>query len=308
MSFSSTSNGISNTAPAPIPQRQVSTVKAVAFVVGISIMGVLRLPVDPHRKIVLLFALVVLLIAPIILLMALSQAKRRVLQLAKQGDYDQALRLDKQYSRIPGYGTPLDGVILFQAGRYSEAQLLVKPLAFDSNGQPRLTSQALYIYCLALVNGDRPAEAQTLLEAAVQAPQQNGGFHVALSTCLLTQNKDPEHALALIEQAMANWPATLNDYEGRADQMRRLGRYAWALAACGRAGDAQAKLQEAFAGAADFRPDDMAGLQYFAGETWRVIGDSTKARAAFKEALRLAVAGSAAATSAQKGLAKLANQ
>jgi tetratricopeptide (TPR) repeat protein len=184
----------------------------------------------------------------------------------------------------------------------------LRPLAYDSNGQPKLTGSALYIYTLALTNGGRAAEAEKLLDAAVQAPQQDGSFHVALSTCLLSQDKDPQRALTLIQQAMSNWPETGNSYESRADLMRRYARLAWALAACGRADDAKAKLQEAFAGATDFRADDMAGLQYFAGETWRVLGDQSKARAAFKEALRLAVAGSAAATSAQKGLAKLANQ
>jgi tetratricopeptide (TPR) repeat protein len=264
----------------------------------------LLLPVGPHLKLILSAA-------PVLLLMLLgslfSSVKRRILRLAKQGDYDEALRADKQFSWIPGYGTSLEGTILFQAGRYSEAQALLKPLAYDRDGQPKRTGTALYVYTLALENGGREAEAQALLERAVQVPQPSGGFHIALATCLLSQNKDPQRALALIEQAMTDWPVTLNDYEGRADQMRRLGRCAWALAACGRSGDAQAKLQEAFAGAIDFRPDDMAGLQYFAGETWRVLGDSNKARAAFNEALRLAVPGSAAATSAKKAMAKLAD-
>jgi len=262
------------------------------------------LPVRSEVKAALFFAPLILLL---ILSKALMQVKRRVLRLTQQGDYDEALRVDKQYSWIPGYGTALQGTVLFGAGRYAEAQALMKPLAFGANGNPLLTSNAFYIYVLALVNDGRTAEAQVLLEAAVRVPQRNGAFHVALATCLLSQDKDAERARELMEQAMSNWPDTSNQYESQADRMRRLARYAWALAACGRRAEAEAKLQEAFAGADGFRSGDLAGVQYFAGETWRVLGEMSKARAAFNEAIRLSPTG-AAWTSAKKGLAKLAMQ
>jgi len=260
------------------------------------------LPVRAELKAALFFAPIGVLV---ILSSGLMQVKRRVLRLTQQGDFDEAMQVDKQYSWIPGYGTPLQGTVLFGAGRYAEAQALLKPLAFDANGKPLLTSNAYYIYALSLVNDGRAAEAQVLLEAAVRVPQRNGAFHVALATCLLSQDKDAERARELMEQAMSNWPDTSTQYESRADQMRRLGRYAWALAACGRRSEAEAKLQEAFAGTTGFRDGDLAGVQYFAGETWRVLGETTKARAAFNEAMRLSPTG-AAWTSAKKGLAKLA--
>jgi tetratricopeptide (TPR) repeat protein len=251
-----------------------------------------------------------LFLAPLVVLLALgavfSQVKRQVLKLKAQGDFDGALRLDKRFSWIPGYGTSLEGVILFSAGRYHEAQALMKPLAFDRNGQPKLRSMELYIYTLALINDGRAADAQELLDAAVRVPQRAGNFHVSLATCLLSQNKDEERARELLEQAMSNWPEASGRYEARADLMRRIARYAWALAACGRREDAKAKLQESFAGADGFRDGDMAGLHYFAGETWRVLGDTSKSRAAFKEAMKLSPTGSAG-MSAKKGLAKLAD-
>jgi len=103
---------------------------------------------------------------------------------------------------------------------------------------------------------------------------------------------------------MSDWPVNSDRYEARADQMRRLGRYAYALAACGRRQEAEAKLQEAFAGARDFRSGDLAGVQYFAGEAWRTMGETAKARAAFKDAMRLSPTG-VSFMSAKKGLAKL---
>lgn len=282
-------------------RRKHGSGEVTAWVLGLLIAILLFLPVHGEIKLALL-------IAPITLLVMhagwLSSVKRRILRLTQQGDYDEALQVDKQYSWIPGYGTPLQGTVLFGAGRYAEAQALLKPLAFDANGQPLLTSTAYYTYALALVNDGRAAEAQVLLDAAVRVPQRNGGFHVALATCLLSQNKDAERARELLEQAMSEWPVKSDRYEARADQMRRFGRYAWALAACGRREEAQAKLQEALDGATGFRSGDMAGLQYFAGETWRVLGETEKARAAFKEAMRLSPVG-AAALSAKKGLAKL---
>jgi tetratricopeptide (TPR) repeat protein len=271
------------------------------LVIGILMGIVLFLPVHGEIKLALLIAPIALLF---IVGAGFSSVKRRILKLKAQGNYDEALRVDKQYSWIPGYGTPLAGVILFSAGRYAEARALMKPLAFEADGKPRLTSVALYTYALALENDGRSAEAQELLEAAVKVPQQSGVFHVALAVCLLDQNKDAERARELLEQAMSDWPVKLDRYEARADQMRRLGRYAWALAACGRREDAKAKLQEALDGATGFRSGDMAGLQYFAGETWRVLGEMEKARAAFKEAMRLSPNG-ASFTSAKKGLAKL---
>jgi len=275
--------------------------EVVPLVIG-TLMGiVLFLPVHGELKLALFFA-------PIALLVMhagwLSSVKRRILRLTQQGDYDEALQVDKQYSWIPGYGTPLQGTVLFGAGRYAEAQALLKPLAFDANGQPLLTGTAYYTYALALVNDGRAAEAQVLLDAAVRVPQRDGGFHVALATCLLSQDKDAERARELLEQAMSEWPVKSDRYEARADQMRRFGRYAWALAACGRREEAQAKLQEALDGATGFRSGDMAGLQYFAGETWRVLGETEKARAAFKEAMRLSPTG-VSFMSAKKGLAKL---
>jgi len=282
-------------------RRKHGSGEVTAWVLGSLMAVMLFLPVHGELKLALFFA-------PIALFVMyagwLSSVKRRILKLKAQGNYDEALRVDKQYSWIPGYGTPLAGVILFSAGRYAEARALMKPLAFEADGKPRLTSVALYTYALALENDGRSAEAQELLEAAVKVPQQSGVFHVALAVCLLDQNKDAERARELLEQAMSDWPVKLDRYEARADQMRRLGRYAWALAACGRREDAKAKLQEALDGATGFRSGDMAGLQYFAGETWRVLGEMEKARAAFKEAMRLSPNG-ASFTSAKKGLAKL---
>ena len=247
-------------------------------------------------------------LAPIAILViwgtALTKQRRRILGLAKQGEFDRALQMDRRSSRIPGYGAPLEGVILFNAGRYAEARAFAKPFAFDEQGQPRLTSTKLYVYALALENDGQEAEAQKLLEAAVQVPQQRAGFHVALATCLLSQKKDAERARELMELALAFGEHGVSSYGRNSDHALRLGRYAWALAACGRREQASAQIEKAFVGSSVLKDRDLAGLHYFAGETWRSLREWRKARTEFDEALRLSPDGPAA-TGTKKALAKM---
>ena len=81
-----------------------------------------------------------------------------------------------------------------------------------------------------------------------------------------------------METAMAGPQKDASTYLGRADQARRIGRYAWALAAAGRRNEAQAKIDEALAMGNDLRPEDAAGVQYFVGEAWRALDDKVKAK------------------------------
>ncbi|MGA2218386.1 MAG: tetratricopeptide repeat protein [Terracidiphilus sp.] len=246
----------------------------------------------------------IVFVAVIVFTLGLARLKRSVVVLMSQGKYDEALRMNGVLSKFPGYGPSLAGPILFSAGRYPEARAAVKPQAFDERGQPRLTSLELYTYALALTNDDMNAEAQQLLEAAVRVPQRTGSFHVALVTCLLDQRKEPERALQLMEQAMTNWPEPVATPLQQADHAKRLARYAWTLAACGRRKEAETKLDEAFAAVASLPDTDRAGVKYFAGETWRTLGEWRKARTALDESLLLSPTGSAA-TGAQKALVRL---
>jgi len=234
---------------------------------------------------------------------AVARLKLWTYRLARGGQFDRALRLNRAWRRfIPLYGESLEGSILFNAGRYREARELLMPLAFDRFGNPRIESTALYTYTLALTNDGLAAEARPLLEAAVDGPHPRSSFQVALAGCLLTLDKDPERACALMEQVLAKEP--IPEYGKNADQARRLARYAWALAGCGKREEAEAQIKAAFAGSFSLKPSDRAGLQYFAGQAWRVLGENDKSRAAFHEAIALSPDGSTA-MSARTGLAKL---
>jgi tetratricopeptide (TPR) repeat protein len=235
---------------------------------------------------------------------ALSRVRLWIYFVGKRGEFDRALRLNCQFVWIPGYGDSLEGPILFNAGRYREAQSFLKALAFDAKGEPRLTSLEYYTYALALENDGREAEAEKLLEAAVQVPQRTKGWHVALASCLLSQKKDPERACELMEQALAAPDLQSSSYGRNSDRLTRIARYGWALAACGRRAEAEAKIQEAFADSTALKSPELAGLHYFAGEAWRAMGEWRKARAAFQEAIGLSPEGPAA-TGSQKALARM---
>jgi hypothetical protein len=218
--------------------------------------------------------------------LAMFRLRRWVVGLAMKGDYDRALRISRKLSWLSGYGRPFQGQILLRAGRYSEARACLKPSAFDEKGRPRLTNPDLYFYAVALMNEDRDAEAQALLEAAIQVPQKMDYFRIALADCLLSQNKDASRACELVEQVMANMKK-----KGRIAQQRTIvgciAVHAWALACCGRREESEAQLQEALSGSKGFEAREVAALKTVAGVTWQTLGDLERARAAFQEAAKL---------------------
>ncbi|MGA3079809.1 MAG: tetratricopeptide repeat protein [Terracidiphilus sp.] len=229
----------------------------------------------------------VLFLGVLLLLLAVSMARRKTVLQALLGRFDQALRWNRWLCWIPGYGGSLEGWILLEAGRYSEAQAATKPLAFDKHGNPRLANWQLLYYAMALSHQGKGAEAQDLLEAALRLKPKIGRFHLGLADCLLEQGKDPETARALLEQVQANWQEESDTSGRRAKQALREARYAFALAGCAGRVEAILHMLQASAGSATFISRDRAWLRYYAGETWRALGDTEKARAAFEEASEL---------------------
>jgi tetratricopeptide (TPR) repeat protein len=235
---------------------------------------------------------------------ALRRLRLWIYTVAHRGEFDRAMRLNRLAMQIPGYGGSLEGPLLFNAGKYSEALAFLKPLAFDGRGNPRFKSTDFYTYCLALNNAGKPADAEKLLDAAIRELPQADVLKVALASCLLTQEKDADRACSLLEEAMAAPHSRMPGYQKSADEARRTARYAWALASAGRSQQANEKIQQAMTEGADLQPADRAGVLYFVGEAWRMLGHVTEARNAFNEVMRISPEG-VTALSARKGLAKL---
>ena len=230
--------------------------------------------------------------------------KSWIYQQSRKGDPDRALRLNKICAWIPGYGTSFEGLILFDAGRYAEACQFLKPLVFNSAGQPRLESLELYIYCLALTNDGYPAEAEPLLEAAIRVKQPPDSLEIALASCLLTQRKDAVRACLLIEKVMGTPELRVSNRGSQADHAARLARFAWALAAAGRSDEARSKIQEALAAASNLKNADSATVQYFVGEAWEALGNTANSRSAYQSAIDLRPEG-VTAMSARNGIGRL---
>ncbi|MGA8531114.1 MAG: tetratricopeptide repeat protein [Acidobacteriaceae bacterium] len=280
-------------------QRAVQVIFVCAYVA--LLVAVVMLPVSRLWKRTLFRAEAAVIPA---YLLVVRRIKTRVYRIGHKGDYDKALRMDRFWSAMPFYGSSLRGSILFNAGRYGEAQAFLRPLAFDAQGQPRLGSIELYSYALSLVNDNRAADAEPLLEAASAAAPDNDSLKVALASCLLTEEKEPERATRLLKEVVDSPRRVEQGAEGAADDARRIARYAWALSACGRRQEAQSRIDEALRLALNLRPDDAAGVQYFVGEAWRVMGENAKAQGAYDEAMRLQPTG-VISLSVQKALAKI---
>lgn len=268
---------------------------------GTGIVGLMLLPMPSQWKTGVFFAQIPLLM---VYVKAVSFLKMRAYRLGHDGHTERALELERRWRWLPFYGSSLAGSILFNAGRYREAQEFIKPTAFDAEGKPRLGTPEIYTYALALGNDGRLAEAQPLLEASIPVAAKPDGFRVALATNLLEQGKDPERARALLEEAMATPIAQSTAYGQQADEAKRIARYAWALASCGRKQEIATQVQAALVHGAGLKDSDLAGIHYFAGEAWKAAGETAKARAAFQESLRLMPDGVTAIAS-KKGLAEL---
>lgn len=292
----------------PLQTRSAQTASGAASnkqlwltVYAAGIVGLMFFPMPARWKTGVFFGQIPLLMGYV---MAVSRLRMWTYGLGRDGKTDRALEMDRRWKWVPGYGPSLEGTILFNAGRYREAQEFIRPAAFDAEGKPRLGSTELYTYALALNNDGRFAEAQSLLEASIPVAAKPDGFRVALATNLLEQGKDPERARELLETAMATPPVQSSSYGEQSDAATRMARYAWALASCGRKQEAAAQAQAAIEHGAGLKDSDMAGIHYFAGEAWKAAGETAKARVAFEESLRLKPDGVTAIAS-KKGPAKL---
>jgi hypothetical protein len=130
---------------------------------------------------------------------AIQMTRQATIQLALEGLYEDALRLNRYFFWLPSYGRSLKCWILLEAGRYSDLLATTKPRAFDRCGQPKVTSSQLYYHAMALSYQGQGERAQELFEAAYRLVPEAGYVHDGLADCLLEQNKDPEHARALFD-------------------------------------------------------------------------------------------------------------
>lgn len=207
------------------------------------------------------------------------------LWLVRRGHYGLALQANRLLFWAVGHTPSMEGWILSLAGRYSEARNYLRPLAFDRQGQPRLTSPELFLYAMVLSIEGEDAQAEELFEAAIQNPQATGDFHFGLAELLLTRKDGSERARELVEAVLAGYPAHPQSIQLRSTRSQMLAFHSWALAASGNRGQAEMRVQEAAKSAPKTGNLNRALIEIPIGDTWAALGEREKARASYHSAL-----------------------
>jgi hypothetical protein len=158
-------------------------------------------------------------------------------KLVLSGEYDRALRR----LRWPIFRGPtpqilvVEGFIHAGAGHSVEAeQCYRRALGEARNAPSAFRAQTLCLLGFALSNLGRYEEAERCQESVIAMGDKMGSARVGIAESLLLQGKDPERALALLEEAM-------KIKKSRQAQPERMATKAWALALMGR----QREMQEA---------------------------------------------------------------
>jgi hypothetical protein len=147
------------------------------------------------------------------------------------GQYDRALRR-LRWLKIVGRPTAVmmqaEGTILSAAGRQAEAENCYRcALSSAGSSEPQFRNQVLCCLGFTLTELGRYEEAERCLETVIELGDKTGGARMGIADLLLLQEKEPEKALALIEQAMRIRLPKLVFAD-------RMGSKAWALALIGR--------------------------------------------------------------------------
>jgi tetratricopeptide (TPR) repeat protein len=267
--------------------RKIAPVLIAPPFISLASTAILNDPTAAGRQSPLYWGLRIALGAAILLIPVSVLLGLLPVTLVRQGKFNLAIRLNRLFFWAVGNNRSTEGWILVMAGRYAEARTYLKRLAFDKNGDPRLTSQEFFLYALSLSIENEEAQAEELFEAAVRVPQLTGDFHFGLADCLLTQHKQPERAQQLVESVLSGFSAHPSSIQQRANRAQMLAFYAWSLAANGARDAAEARIKEAMVASMGIRRCDLAALQLPVGDTWLALGETDKARASFVEAVTL---------------------
>jgi len=287
--------------------RKFSPLLIAPPIISMAAIAILNDPSQPGARNPLYFALWIAIAVSSAVIPASTLPGLMTVTLVRRGQYDLALKLSRIFFWALGNTHATQGWVLVMAGRYEEAKHYLKPLAFDKDGHPRLTSQEFFLYTLALAMEGEYATAEMLYEAAVNVPQKTGDFHFGLADCLLTEKKDPERARKLVESVLAGFPTHPSSNRQRANRAQMLAFHAWTLASNGWRSDAEQRLKEATESCSGADKCSLAALQLPVGDTWLTLGEADKARDAFKTALNVFPFGDVAVRARRK-LAELDRQ
>lgn len=208
-------------------------------------------------------------------------------ELAKRRKYRLALIVNRFSSFTPVHVPSARGWLLLEAGLYDKAKAYIQRFAFDKSGQPVLGSWELLCFAFILLVEKDYEAVERLCEASIPTEDPPGRFHIRLADCLLDQKKTPERARELIGATLSAEEPNGSRLTRGFDSAEKIGMHAYALAACGRTGEAEMRLEESLSEFGSFDRRERAALCHIAAETWCSLGNLPNARAALLEALRL---------------------
>ncbi len=224
----------------------------------------------------------------------------------RRADYEGALRRVRRMRRANPKGAMalfLEGTVLDYAGRYAEAEELLRESLIEGQAQVPAESQAValenqgYVY----LKQGRYEEAQRAFEGSISIRPEGSGPYSGLAEVYLRQGIEPQRALDLAEKALQRKGASfLIRYVVDTYRWAEMwGNKAWALALLGDHQRAQQALDQAFRHAPRGFKAEMAMLDFRAAQVARLKGDSARAIALLRQASQLDPEGGAGRLAAE---------
>jgi tetratricopeptide (TPR) repeat protein len=208
--------------------------------------------------------------------------------LVSQGRYDQALRLVSLLSMGGGGRSYLRGDVLTDAGRYEEAERMLRK-AIDRNSVDK--DFALEALGNVLMDTGRFEEAQQCFRGAAGIDPNNSLWATGMAEALLRQEIYPQPALTHAERALNLFRSGSERIGARSRLGAILATKAWALAACGREAEAREAIEEALKSPARKTKGPLAQVHYKAGMSLLALSDHPGAKEHFARGAQLDPAG-----------------
>lgn len=198
-----------------------------------------------------------------------------------QGHYDAALRLARFLFRGAGGAQFVRGDILVTAGRYAEAEAVLREgLAVVRNPIDRM--MLLEDLGHVLLEAGKYGEAQRSYESARELMPKRSVPDRSLAELLLRQGIEPEQALELANRALELYRGSPHE---RLTCRERLGEtlsvHAWALAVRGRSAEAIEAIEQALKTPARKSRPALAHVRFNAGMAMRALGNRSAANEHF---------------------------
>jgi tetratricopeptide (TPR) repeat protein len=212
-------------------------------------------------------------------------------RLVEQARYDQALRVVPLAALSSAGRNYLRGYVLTDAGRYEEAEPLLRKAIDHAGGVKVDAVLALEELGNILMDTERFEEAQQCFRRASGIYPNRSPWAMGMAEALLRQGICPQTALTHAETALSSYRGGVERIASRSRLGAVLATKAWALAACGHEVDAREAIDAALKSPAWKTKGPLAQVHYKAGMSLLVLSDDRAAQQHFARGAELDLAG-----------------